>query len=72
MWDPLLRQMGRGLGVAVQWGRGLGVAVQWDRGLGVAVQWRRGLGGMQGRHIVQSGRELLVETHTNSEWEQPG
>ena len=61
--------------VVLLWGKGLGVAEgrMWDKELGVAEgrMWDKGLGvaeektcGTGGQHIVQSGRQPLVEAHT--------
>ncbi len=62
MVEGLLRQKNTVQGVVLQW---LGVAED-NLGLGVA---EGRTCGTRGRHIVQSGRQLLVEAHEHLEGE---
>ena len=56
MVEGLLRQRNTMQGVVFQWGTGLGVA-------------EGRMCGTRGRHIVQSGRQSLVEAHEHLEGE---
>ena len=64
MVEGLLRQRNTMQGVVFQWGTGLGVAE--STGLGVA---EGRMCSTRGRHIVQSGRQSLVEAHEHLEGE---